>query len=489
MRSNAWLITGTLVVAALTTGCGNKYRPVINPVSPTGPSPQATSYAIVISQPDLAPAASSTDPCPATPYANPGVATVIDFSGDSILAQATIGNGPLTSAVDQTGSNAYALNCDGTITTIPISATLQNNGLFTTTLFPADTATGRHSIQSNILVRPSNSYVINQVRGTVGALANLTGGISLLQEVAVAPAPVALAGSAGLTGTSATSSAQRVYAISQGVTGSNARWGDCNTTDFSTITNTGEADGIEASTNSVSSRLPLGICPVFGITSLDGLRTFVMNRGSGTVSVINTQTNTLDTALNATGTIALPAAASAATAGPVYAAFFAQSQLLVTVNYDSNSVSFINTPLDIYGNDATGFGQVLATVPVGSHPAAITLLGDGSRAYVANQGDGTISVVNMTNFTVEKTITVGGHPRAISSTYNNPSGKVYVTAPDSNVLTIIRTDTDIISALVTLQGFGVDVHATTQYSAANGTTSATPVNTIVNSDSPGSGAP
>jgi YVTN family beta-propeller protein len=329
--------------------------------------------------------------------------------------------------------------------------------------------------------------VVNQVRDTVGSLNSVSGGLALFQEVAVAPAVVTLTGSAGVTGTSATASAQRVYAISQGTTGSSAKWGDCSNP--SAVTIAGEADGIEASTNSVSSRLPLGICPVYGVTSLDGLRTFVMNRGSGTVSVINTQTNTLDTALNATGTITLPVAAGATTAGPVYAAFFPQSQIVATVNYDSNSVSFINAPLDVYGNDAAGFGQILATVPVGSHPSAITLLGDGSRAYVANSGDGTVSVISMTSFNVQKTIAVGNHPRTISSTYNNPIGKVYITAPDSNVLTIIRTDTDVISTLVTLQGFGVDVHATTQYSAATGTTSNTPANSIVTSDSAGSGAP
>ena len=489
MRSFAWLAAGTLTAAAFVTGCGNRYRPVINPVSTTAPAPQATSYAIVLSQPNLAAAASTTDPCPAVPYTTPGVAAIIDFSGDSLLAQAAIGTGPLTSAIDSSGTSAYALNCDGTITTIPIISTLQNNSLSTTTLFPA-VSVGHPSIQSNILVRTTGPYVVNQVRGTVGALTTATTGqISLLQEVAVAPALVTLTGTPGLTGTSATSSSQRVYAISQGnsTNGAAAKWGDCNTP--AAVTVTGEADGIETSTNSVSSRLPLGVCPVFGVTSLDGLRTFVLNRGSGSVSVINTQTNTLDTALNATGTISLPAAIGAASAGPVYAAFYAQSQILVVLNYDSNSVSFINAPVDVYGNDATGFGQVLATVPVGVHPTAVTILGDGSRAYVANQGDGTVSVLSMTSFTVEKTIPVGNHPRAISSTYNNPTGKVYVTAPDSNVLTIIRTDTDIVSTLFTLQGFGVDVHATTQYSAATGTTSNTPANTIVTSDAPGTGAP
>jgi YVTN family beta-propeller protein len=492
VRSIAWLAAGTLVVAALTTGCGNRYRPVINPVSPTAPAPEPTSYAIALSQPGLVSASSTTSPCPATQYTSPGVATVIDFSGDTVFAQATVGTGPITSSLDSSGSNDYVLNCDGTITSFTVSPTLQSNSEATTTLFPAS-ATGVPSIQSNILVRTSAPYVINQVRGTVGSLTVSTssGQVALFQEIAVAPAAVTLTGSPGLTGTSATASSQRIYAVSQGnsTNGPSAKWGDC--ANPYSVTTTGEADGIETTTNSVSSRLQLGVCPVAGVTSLDGLRTFIVNRGSGTVSVINTQTNTLDTALNPTGTITLPlpAGSTAAHAGPVYAAFFPQTQVLVVADYDANALTFINAPLDVYGNDAPGFGSVLATVPVGSGPAAMSILADGSRVYVANQNDGTVSVVSMTDFTVEKSISVGGHIRSISSTYNNPVGKVYVTAPDTDVLTIIRTDTDIVSALITLQGNGVDVHATTQYAGATGTTSNTPANTLVTSDSPGSGAP
>jgi YVTN family beta-propeller protein len=415
---------------------------------------------------------------------------VVDFSGDTIIAQATVGNGILATALDPTGSYAYSLNCDGTITSFSNFSLLQSNAVATTTLFPS--SGGTPSIQSNILIRSAGPYVVDQVRDSVGAVSSATAGQpALIQEIKVAPAVVTLAGSPGFTGTSATSSSQRIYAISQGnsTNGTGAKWGDCSNP--YSVTTTGEADGIESTTNSVSSHLALGVCPVFGITSLDGLRTFILNRGSGTVSVINTQTNTLDTSLNATGTInlPLPAGSTAAHAGPVYAAFFPQTQVLVVADYDSNALTFINAPLDVYGNDAAGFGQILATVPVGAGPAAVTLLGDGSRAYVANQNDGTVSVVSMTNFTVEKTIQVGGHVRSISSTYNNPIGKVYVTAPDTDVLTIIRTDTDIISALITLQGNGVDVQATTQYSGATGTTSNTPANTIVTSDTPGSGAP
>ena len=482
-----------LVAAAAIIGCGNKYRPVINPISPTGPAGAPLGgYALVLTQPGQQPAASATNPCPlpttttagsvttSVLYPQPSIATVINFSGDSVLAQATAGYGPLTSAIAPTSSEIYSLNCDGTISGIPLTSTLQQNSVTTTTLFSANGSNGTPSIQSNMIVQSTAIYVVNQSRQSVGAL---TAGAppSLLQEIAVAPAIVALAGSP---------SSQRVYAISQGADGSNVAWGDCAVP--SSVTSNGQVDGIDVTTNAVSSRIPVGKCPVFGLTTPDGLRTFILNRGSGTITVINSQQDALDTAFgDKTATIPVGA-------GPVYAAYYPASSLLVTANYDSGTVSFINVPLDSFGNDGPGFGTVLSTVNVGAYPAALSILGDGSRVYVVLQGDpntasatGAIAIVNATSFNLQNTIQVPGHPRVIASTYNNPEGKVYVVAPDSETLTIVRTDTDTISAQLPLQGCGVDVHTNYQYDGQN-TISGTSVtaNTIVNmSNSPGSGAP
>ena len=74
-------------------------------------------------------------------------------------------------------------------------------------------------------------------------------------------------------------------------------------------------------------------------------------------------------------------------AGPVYADYYRTGQLLVTANYDGNSITIIDTSLDTFGNDSATFGKVLATVPVGLHPVELAVLQDGSRVYVANQGD------------------------------------------------------------------------------------------------------
>ena len=506
-----WLAAGlVLVAAAVTVGCGNKYRPVINPISPTGPpGTPGGGYALVLTQPALRPAASATNPCPApisaatatnpgktTLYTQPAIATVLDFSGDSVLAQATIGYGPLTSAIAPDSNEVYSLNCDGTISGIPVVNTLQQNNVTTSTVFSPTTTTvnGNTTLvaptQTNMIVQNTALYVVNKDGNSVGAL-TAASPPALLQEIPVAPAVVALSGSP---------SSQRVYAISQGADGSSVKWGDCATPAH--VAGNGQVDSINTATNAVSQRIPVGRCPVFGLTTPNGLRTFILNRGgsgssTGAITVINSQQDALDTSQNFVSNIGVPGTIGVG-AGPVYAAYYPQQELLVTANYDSGTVSFISVHLDQYGNDAPGFGTVLKTVSVGQYPAALSILGDGSRVYVVLQGDpasasatGAVAIVNATSFNLQNTIQVPGHPRSIASTYNNPEGKVYVVAPDSQLLTILRTDSDTISAQVQLQGCGVDVHTNYQYAGqSNIAGSAVTADTIVNmSNSPGSGAP
>jgi DNA-binding beta-propeller fold protein YncE len=242
---------------------------------------------------------------------------------------------------------------------------------------------------------------------------------------------------------------------------------------------------------------------VYGVTSADGNRSFILNRGSGTITVIDAQTNQLDTVnaspyLNGTGTINLCAGVTPCNAGPVHADFYTPGNLLVVSNYDNDTVSVIDTSLDVYGNDSANFGKVLATIPVGLQPAAVSVLQDGSRAYIANEGDGTVTVVSLTSFQPLTTIplapvpaptstnpnaTVTPAPRTIISNFNYPTGDVFVSAQNSPYVTVIRTDTDVISAQVLVQGNVVDMHDTSQY-AAQGSK-----NNVIQSRSVGSGMP
>jgi DNA-binding beta-propeller fold protein YncE len=111
---------------------------------------------------------------------------------------------------------------------------------------------------------------------------------------------------------------------------------------------------------------------------------------------------------------------------------------------------------------------------VGINPIMVTVLGDYTRAYVANAGNPnlpcsatgiadaghttcTVSVINLLSNTVTATIPINGHPIYIASTNAAPTGKVYVVCKDSQVMSVIETDTDSMYTTIPLQGYGVSV--------------------------------
>lgn len=369
------------------------------------------------------------------------------------MAQASINNAPIGFATDNAGATAYSIQSGGTLNIIPISTNLQTKLITSSTLLP-----GVGPI--NELSTSGTLYIAEQTQTPKPAVAALQGSPpSLKQEIPVDPGLITIVGR---------TSASRVYAISQLVAPH-----VCDTP--SAVTTAGEVSAIEAATNTISAILPVGNCPVYGLESADNLRTYILNRGSGTVTVIDSQKNVLDTQnAGANGTITVGA-------GPVYAEFYDSASELITANYDGNSISVINVTTDVFDNDSPQFGTV-HTIPVGNHPTAVTVLQDGSRIYVANSGDGTVSVVNLTTFKVEKTIPVNGTPRMVYSITGTPFSKVYVVSPDLASVTVIRTDTDSVSAAVQVQGNVIDMRVSRQ--SANGSTQTNNATYM-----PGSGVP
>ena len=442
-----------LAAAVLVAGCGNNYRPVVTPINPSGPPAQPKSLVVAV-----------TAPSPI----KPGIATIIDYSGDSVMALAPIGVGPTTFTVDSSGSTGYTINSDHTLTNFPVTESLQEKNIAYTTLPGTAEPVNLYSPSSGLWAADLDGDVVDLFSGYPQ---------TFLRSIPLAPAPVAIIGSG--------SGAQRFYGISQGIP--NSTGVECS---LSPATGpTGEADGIEISSSTISSRIALGRCPVYAVFSSDGKRLFVLNRGSDTITVINAQNNTLDTCsglVNQAGQPitchpTLPLSLKAvtdtgitppngttgmtATAGPVHAEYNAATNQLIVADYDGGAISIIDVSLDQYGNDSATFGTTF-TVKVGQtstpYPAGVTVLVDGSRAYTANPAESTVTIVNLSSHTVEKTLPVTGSPRNVVSVQNSSYGKVYVASPDSQYLTIIRTDQDIVSNTVLLQGNMVDVRVSSQ---------------------------
>ena len=174
--------------ALLVGGCGAGYRPVISPINPSGPPPQPQSLVAVVSAPKPV--------TPGVPAA--GVATIIDYAGDTIMAQTNIGPGPTSFSIDETGSNGYTVNTDGTLTNFPVATNLQQKQVEYTTL-----PTGTKVVN---LFSPSAGLWASDLNGNVTDV--LTGVPATFKlAIPVSPTPVMVVGP-GLIG-------QRNYAVTQ----------------------------------------------------------------------------------------------------------------------------------------------------------------------------------------------------------------------------------------------------------------------------------
>lgn len=420
-------------------GCGNNYRPVITAINPVGPAAQPAKYAVVIS---------------ANGTSAPGLVTLVDFAGDTILDTTALGINPYYLLLNNGGNTGYSLNGDGTLNSFAVSTGLRANEVLQSTLLPGANPVAIYDQGTSLYISTPGRSSVGQFSGSPPALKQeLPTGANTVYTVGAARAP-------------------RAYALSQGAAGAA----------------TGTAAAIETDTNTISATLPVGLNPVYGVMTTDGRRAFVMNQGSNTVSVINSESNALDTFTNTAGVVTstIPVGVR-----PIWADFAPTLAELVVANQGDGltpgSVTIISIPLcsstTLPNNpncdasnpiDAAGFGNVIANIPVGVNPIMVAVLQDGTRAYVANQGNaaagiaGSISVVDLTTDTVTATIAadagtnpngtfVHGHPSFIAATTGTPTGKVYVTSTDSSDLTIIRTDTDQVQTHLPLQGNGVMV--------------------------------
>jgi hypothetical protein len=439
-------------MSILAAGCGNQYRPVVSAINPVGPATQPTKYAIAVSAPSTT---------------SPGLLTFVDFSGDTVLTTPQVLANPTYLALAPGGSQGYLINNAASFNEFPAGSpsTFISSQVGQSTL-----SAGSQPVSiTSVAMSGTNASVFVPEPG-LSQVAALTSTGSLDQNIGIPNNPIYVVGA---------NAGRRAYVISQGdgVTPSSV-------------------SSLESGNLAVSSTIPVGIDPVYGVMTADGNRAFILNNGSGTVNVINVVNNGLDTAnpvIPATGTLGL---------NPVWADLSPLTNQLVVLNQGDGvhpgTLSIINIPLCNAASpatnptcnpnnpvDAVGFGTVLATVPVGINPVMVSVLQDGTKAYVANQGnaaagvEGSVSVVNLASGTVSATIpgisttsgtadtntTPGsayGHPTTIAATTGTPTGKVYVTSSDNKFMTVIETDTDTVDTHVNLQGLGVRVVVTAQ---------------------------
>jgi len=165
---------------------------------------------------------------------------------------------------------------------------------------------------------------------------------------------------------------------------------------------------IDSDTNTVIKNIHVRDGPRFIDALAGGGAVYVANFRSNTVSVIDSDTNTVIKNITVGDR---PRFIDALAGVAVYVA-----------NSGSNSVSVINPVTN----------TVIKNIAVGASPGSIHRYGDA--VYVANSESNSVSVINLVNNTVIKNITVGVYPISITTSMD----AIYVANGESNTVSVIN---------------------------------------------------
>lgn len=411
--------------AVMAPGCADYYRPIALPIPGTTPNASPSHAMFVISSNGN----------------QRGGMSRIDVSGDSVVSSIAAGVAPAYGALANSGTKLYVANSgEDTVSVSPAAANLPAT---TINLISLCDASGCPAVMPVFVTSTESSrmYVADEGNGTVSVLD--TNSNAVAQTIAVNPAfsanppgqplplpdrnahPVALA---------ELPSGTKIYSVNQG---------------NHTVTSINTVDG------SIANVIGFSNAPIWAVASADSTELFVLD-SAGTISVINTLSDAV-------------VSTTAAGAGANYLYYDKTfNRLYVTVASAGAPVLQI---YNVAGSTLVqqGAGPIPITTAAGSScsatpvPAAVTVLGDGSRAYVASyQADSSFvctqaTVVDTGTGLATKTLPLAIAPnspqsgcssarfRAFAATSASSGGgntnfKVYVSQCDAGTTAVIYTN-------------------------------------------------
>ncbi len=393
-RKTIFLLLAALILLA-ELGCGDQYRPVANPIVGPGGQPQNLHFAYVMNY---------------NPNGN-GSTTTIDVSGDSVSWLQPMGVGSIYE--DLLSLNGLFVANSGN-DTVSAFAAYSSGAVTTVGLLP-----GSHPI---FLTSTKNGavYVLNSgfnsacpTTGSVSNISTVTGSVTNTACVGLDPINMVQAASGG-----------QIFVLNQG---DNMGQGSV------TVLNAGTLDLVKT----LNPGDGLGLNPVYATSSVDGSYIFVVTQGDGV------NPGTLDILTPGPA----PAVAASVPLGvrPTYSYLDPHLNRLYVTNAGDNTVSVFDAS-NVNVANMPPIPSLSPPVAVGTAPAGIVALRDGTRFYVANSGSNDVSVVSATSFAVLKTVAVGVGPSFVAA--DPGSTKVYVTNPGSFSTSIIQTANDTVSATI-----------------------------------------
>jgi YVTN family beta-propeller protein len=398
--SSSWLcrctqVAGLAIVCFLITiwaGCGEYYRPVAYPLTPPQPSPGFSHVALVIT-------ANGTN--------NPGASTTIDVSGDTAISQSSVGLLPTYAALVDNATKVYVANSaeDSVSEFAPFSATpVSTIGL------PAGSAPNFVASTETTTV-----YVGNFGSGTVSAI-SITNNV-LTNTIPVGGSPASMA---------EIPNGQKLY-VANGATA------------------TGNGSVVSINTLDQSVNLPIvanpiapWVSPIWVVSRSDSQRAYVLDKGSGFVSAINTDFDTV---------VGTPASVGV---GADFMAYDPTLNRLYVTNPASNTVVALDASTD-------SLNAMTASI---ANPISVAALPDGTRAYVASAAiSGTapnqtvsshVTVLNAADLSVKATVPLSSVPvlcatktwSELSMAAAADSSRVYIGNCDAANTDVIQTSND-----------------------------------------------
>jgi YVTN family beta-propeller protein len=216
-----------------------------------------------------------------------------------------------------------------------------------------------------------------------------------------------------------------ISSLNRAVGGNFAIGGTLSTAAPAYITNSGDGtvSVIDTTSNTFVNTILVGRKPFGVAVTPDGSKVYVVNSGDGTVSVINPATNEV------IGSIAVGT-------DPVGVAVTPDSKTVYVTNQGDGTVSVINTATNTAIGSAINVGCPIANCgrKTTNIPSGIAVTPDGSKVYVGNLGTpGYASVIA----TASNTVTTINTKKATSGLAVTPDGsKVYLGCSNGTVLAI-----------------------------------------------------
>jgi len=379
------------VICILLAGCSQNFRQIAIPLPTQTGDPAPLNRALF----------TATDGLSA-----PGSVTYVDVPGDTNVGVAALGNNPVQIGLTFGGGRAVTPNTgDNTASSFQTGVTTPT--INTTSLPSGAGAVFAHSRQNG------KFYLALSGLGELGVVDST---LSLIKEVPLGctnPVAISQVPNGGL-----------IYVACKG---------------SSSVAVVTPSDNVLVP--AVTSYT--GSSPVWIDTSSDGKYTFVANQGSSTVSVICTST---DMTVCPVGNTEI--AARGVGGAPTFLKYDAHSQRVYVAG--AGFVSIIDasgtTPTFTVVKTLTGTERTAPGCACVFGQTWVTALQDGTRFYVSDQSDKSVSVYSASGFTFIKTISLKTSaeptttPIMIDSDKN--STKVYTSNTVSNDFSIIRTSDD-----------------------------------------------